>query len=95
MTYRGALDLERDVAAAFLDWERDAIAALPPNDPIAVRLRLRFVDVLEESRRLAYVLGVTATPGAPLAPFPDRADAWLTRARRLIEAPIHSGEESS
>ena len=67
-----------------LDGERAALADLPVDDPLLVAQRRRLVDALEEARIAAYLLGLDYD--SLQIPFAIRADAWLTRARRLLEA---------
>lgn len=64
--------------------ERAALAGLPADDPLVVAQRRRLVGALEEARIATYLLGVEFEELR--IPFAIRADAWLTRTRRLLVA---------
>lgn len=59
---------------------RDAIVALPLDDPILVAVRRRFVEAIEEAHHCARLLGLD--PCEQTAPLSLRADAWLWRSSR-------------
>lgn len=63
-----------------LHFERDALAALPPDDPLVRAEHRRLIEAIEQVHHSAYLLGLD--PVASYAPFTVRADAWLHRTRR-------------
>jgi len=56
----------------------DALASLPPDDPLVVAEHRRLVAALEQLHRSARLLGLD--PIEQYAPMATRVDAWLHRS---------------